>query len=150
MYGFSSVTSTGLFSIYDSNLSLFASTPSTKLAANIGKKFFNMSVESSTHFNMPGNMTFNSNWPAWAAIATETSLPIILKHIMLRHSASDGLTLPGIIDEPACTVGIRISAKPAVGPDAISRISYAILLRSIARLRSADEQFATSYLLWRE
>src|ERR671917_1673214 len=150
MYGFSSVTSTGLFSIYDSNLSLFASTPSTKLAANIGKKFFNMSVESSTHFNIPGNMTFSSNWPAWAAIATETSFPIMLKHIILRHSAKDGLTLPGIIDEPAWTAGIRISANPAVGPEAIIRISFAILLRSTARLRRVDEQFATSYLLWSE
>src|SRR5918996_2200954 len=150
MYGFSSVTSTGLFSIYDASLSLFASMPSTKLAANIGKKFFNMSVESRIHFNIAGSMTFNSNWPAWAAIATETSFPITLKHIMLRHSATDGLTLPGIIDEPACTARIRISANPAVGPEAIIRISFAILLRSIARLRSADEQFATSYLLWRE
>src|SRR5215213_5795400 len=128
--------------MYDSSRSVFAS--------NIGKKFFNMSVESRTHFSIPRSMTFNSNWPAWAAIATETSFPIMLKHIMLRHSAKDGLTLPGIIDEPGCTAGIRISAKPAVGPEAIIRISFAILLRSIARLRSADEQFATSYLLWRE
>jgi len=39
---------------------------------------------------------------------------------MLRHSDSDGFTLPGIIDEPACTAGIVISDNPAIGPDAIN------------------------------
>ena len=113
----------------------------------MGRKFFNISVESSTALVIPGNITFRSNCPACAANATETSLPMILKHIMLRHSDNDGLTFPGIIDDPACTAGIKISARPATGPEAIKRVSFAILLNSIATFLRVEEHMATSNLL---
>jgi hypothetical protein len=38
-----------------------------------------------------------------------------------------GLTFPGMIDEPACTAGSVISAKPACGPEDNSRRSLQIL-----------------------
>ena len=66
------------------------------------------------------------------------------------HSASDGFTLPGIIEEPACTAGIPISARPATGPEAISRMSFASLLISIAKFRRDDETFVTGNLLCKE
>ena len=42
-------------------------------------------------------------------------------------SAITGFTLPGMIDEPGCRSGSRISAKPVRGPLPISRMSFAIL-----------------------
>ncbi len=66
---------------------------------------------------------------------------------MFMHSASEGLTLPGIIDEPACTAGIPISASPATGPEAISLMSFAILFSSTAKLRRAPDRLTTAYLL---
>ena len=96
---------------------------------------------------IPGNITLRSNWPAWAAIATDTSLPITWKQIMLRHSARDGLTFPGMIEEPAWTGGINISSNPALGREAINHKSFAILISSKERLRRADEQLAMSNLL---
>ena len=46
-----------------------------------------------------------------------------------------GLTLPGMIDEPACRGGRRISPKPACGPDESSRRSLAIFSRLPASVR---------------
>ena len=51
---------------------------------------------------------------------------------MFIHSASDGFTLPGMMEDPACTAGILSSDKPAIGPDAMSLISFDILLSSTA------------------
>ena len=46
---------------------------------------------------------------------------------MVSASAWVGLTLPGMIDEPGSFSGIFSSAKPARGPQDISRMSLAIL-----------------------
>ena len=40
--------------------------------------------------------------------------------------------IPGMIDDPACTAGMLSSDKPAIGPDAISLISFDILPSSTA------------------
>src|SRR6266498_5210516 len=113
----------------------------------MGRKFFSMSVESNTHLTITGNITFSSNCPACAAIATDASLPIILKQIMLRHSDKEGLTFPGIIEDPAWTAGINISARPAIGPEAINLVSFASFIDSIAMFLRVDENVATSNLL---
>ncbi|GAQ68277.1 hypothetical protein SsS58_08736 [Streptomyces scabiei] len=52
-----------------------------------------------------------------------TSLPITSKATWLTTSGITGLTLPGMIDEPACTGGRLISLSPARGPEESSRRS---------------------------
>src|ERR1051326_8929964 len=69
---------------------------------------------------------------------------------MLRHSDKEGLTFPGIIEDPAWTAGINISARPAIGPEAINLVSFATFINSMAIFLSADENVATSNLLCRE
>ena len=69
---------------------------------------------------------------------------------MLRHSDKEGLTFPGIIEDPAWTAGINISARPAIGPEAINLVSFASFIDSIAMFLRVDENVATSNLLWRE
>ena len=69
---------------------------------------------------------------------------------MLRHSDSDGFTLPGIIDEPACTAGIVISDNPAIGPDAINLKSFDIFINSIAMFLKIEEHIVMSNLLCKE
>ena len=51
------------------------------------------------------------------------------------------------MDDPACTAGIPSSANPAIGPDAISLMSFATLPNSIAKFFNADDAFATGNLL---
>ncbi len=63
----------------------------------------------------------------------------MLKQIIFIHSAKDGFTLPGIMDDPACTAGIPSSANPAIGPDAISLMSFASFPISSAKLRKDIE-----------
>src|SRR2546421_7044579 len=116
----------------------------------MGTKFLSISVESKTDFSITGSITFSSNCPAWAANATVESFPIILKQIIFMHSARDGFTLPGIIEEPACTAGMLISDKPATGPDAINLMSFEILPISTAKFLSVDDRFATANLLCNE
>ena len=69
---------------------------------------------------------------------------------MFIHSASEGFTLPGIIDEPACTAGIPSSLRPAIGPDAINLISFETFPSSIAKFFNADDALVTGNLLCRE
>ena len=54
-------------------------------------------------------------------------------------SGITGLTLPGMIDEPGCSAGRLISARPARGPEASRIRSLAIFESLIATLLSADE-----------
>ena len=63
------------------------------------------------------------------------------------HSARDGFTFPGIIEDQAWTAGIPSSDSPALGPDAISLTSFAILLSSTENYYNAEDMFATTYLL---
>ena len=79
---------------------------------------------------MTGIMTFSSSCPASAAIATVVSSPSAWKQTWFTISAIDGFTLPGMMLEPGCTAGRTISARPVRGPEASSRMSLAILLRS--------------------
>src|SRR5215469_13154186 len=63
---------------------------------------------------------------------------------MATASHCVGLTLPGMIDEPGSFDGIVNSAKPARGPHDIRRMSFAILYRDTARLRSVPESATKS------
>ena len=72
-------------------------------------------------------MTFSSKLPAAPANATAASLPMTWAQTWQTASQITGLTLPGMIDEPGCRSGMRISASPARGPEPISRRSLQIL-----------------------
>ena len=49
---------------------------------------------------MTGIITFNSSWPESAAASIAASHPITWKHTWLTISGTEGLTLPGMIDDP--------------------------------------------------
>src|SRR5437870_3046192 len=86
-----------------------------------------------------GVITLSSSPPAAAASAIAWSLAATWKHAIWTASATEGLTLPGMIDDPGSTSGRRSSPRPAAGPEARSRRSKQILPRSTARARSAPE-----------
>jgi hypothetical protein len=88
---------------------------------------------------MTGIMTFSSSCPASAAARIAASQPMTWQQTWLTISGTDGLTLPGMIEEPGCTAGSWISAMPARGPMLRSRRSDAILAVSTASRRSAPE-----------
>ncbi len=90
---------------------------------------------------MIGSKAFNCSCPASAAIVTVMSLPITSKAIWFTTSGITGLTLPGMIDEPACTAGSVISPMPARGPDDRSRRSLQILESLTAMRLSTPESW---------
>ena len=51
----------------------------------------------------------------------------MVKQTWLTISGMTGLTLPGMIDEPGCMAGRRISYSPQRGPEDIQRRSLQIL-----------------------
>ena len=72
---------------------------------------------------MTGSITFSCSCPASAAIVTVTSLPMTLKQTWLTTSGRTGLTLAGMIEDPACSSGRLISPSPVRGPEDSSRRS---------------------------
>src|SRR5690606_29160526 len=66
------------------------------------------------------------------------SLPMTLKHTWLTTSGITGLTLAGMIDDPAWSSGRLISPSPARGPDESRRRSLQILDSFAARRLSAE------------
>ena len=54
-------------------------------------------------------------------------------------SQMTGLTLPGMIEEPGCRSGMRISPRPARGPEPIQRRSLQILTRLTATVFRAPD-----------
>jgi len=96
---------------------------------------------------MMGIITLSSSCPAWVAMAMVWSLPITWKQTMLSISAITGFTFPGMMDEPGCTAGRTISARPVVGPELSRRRSLAMRVRVSARVRSAPDRWAKSAAL---
>ena len=67
------------------------------------------------------------------------SLPITCAATWVTTSGITGLTLPGMIDEPFWSSGRKISARPARGPGAEKRRSFAIFVSETATTFSAPE-----------
>ena len=88
---------------------------------------------------MIGSNALSCNCPASAAIVTVRSLPITAKATWLTTSGITGLTLPGMMLDPACIGGRLISPKPARGPEDSSRRSLQIFDSLIATRFSAPE-----------
>ena len=75
------------------------------LSMNTGRKFLRISIENVISKAISGIITFSSSCPACDAYATAVSAPMMWKSTWFMHSSSDGLTLPGMIEEPGCTDG---------------------------------------------
>jgi len=72
-------------------------------------------------------------------IVIAQSLPMTCAETWSTTSQITGLTLPGMIDEPFCSSGRKISPIPARGPEPISARSLAIFVSDTAITRSAPE-----------
>ena len=64
-------------------------------------------------------------------------MPKTCAQTIVRASDWVGLTLPGMIEEPGSFSGIRISPRPARGPEASQRTSLPIFISAAARVRIA-------------
>ena len=88
---------------------------------------------------MIGSNALSCSWPASEAMVTVMSLPITSKATWFITSGITGLTLPGMMDEPACRGGSLMSPKPACGPLDSRRRSLQVLLSLVAtRLSTPD------------
>jgi hypothetical protein len=67
------------------------------------------------------------------------SFPITWADTWHTTSGITGLTLPGMIELPFCSSGMKISASPARGPEPIQRRSFAIFVSDTARPFSAAD-----------
>ena len=95
-------------------------------------------MDSNRAWPMAGSITLSWSWPASAAMRTVKSLPKTLKHTWLTTSGMTGLTLAGMMEDPACRSGRLISCRPAVGPDARSRRSLQIFESFMAARFTAE------------
>src|SRR5699024_2590614 len=78
--------------------------------------------------------------PASTAMDTVASAPATEYATWETDSGMTGLTLPGMIDEPACRAGRLISPRPACGPEDSRRRSLAIFDNFRALRFSAPEK----------
>ena len=67
------------------------------------------------------------------------SFPITCAATCVTTSGITGLTLPGMIELPFWSSGKRNSARPARGPEPISRMSFAIFVSETATTLSPPE-----------
>src|SRR5437588_8544564 len=137
MYGFSDVPIDGLDSAYALHCSTLAVMPSTHFSANARLTDASRRIDSSRLRAITGSITLSSKLPAEPPNATAASLPTTCDTTWHTASGSTGLTLPGMIDEPGCRSGMKISARPVRGPDDIQRRSLAHLYSDTAMVRSA-------------
>ena len=88
---------------------------------------------------MSGMRTLSSNWPCRPPTVIAVSLPMTCAATWRTTSGMTGLTLPGMIDEPFCSSGRKISPMPARGPEPMSAMSCAILVSDTATTFSAPD-----------
>ena len=82
---------------------------------------------------MTGMKAFSSRLPIEHAIVTAWSLAMTTMAACETASGMTGLTLPGMIEDPACRSGRWISPRPPSGPEDRSRRSVATFSRFDAR-----------------
>ena len=88
---------------------------------------------------MTGSITLSSRLPAAPPNATAASLPITWATTCDTASGTTGFTFPGMIDDPGCRSGMRISASPVRGPLPSQRRSVAHLYSDTAMVRSTPD-----------
>ena len=97
---------------------------------------------------MIGSKALSWSCPASAAMVTVRSLPMTSKATWLTTSGMTGLTLPGMMLEPACTAGRLISLKPARGPEDSSRRSLQIFDSFTATRLSTPDSWTKAPASW--
>ena len=88
---------------------------------------------------MSGMRTLSSKFPCRPPTVIAVSLPMTCAPTCSTTSGMTGLTLPGMIDEPFCSSGRKISPIPARGPEPISARSMAILVKDTAMTFNAPD-----------
>ena len=142
MCGLSAVTSPMEFSTLARSRSVLAVMPSTQRSASVRQARSRWVTDSDRECRMIGSKALSWSCPASAAMVMATSLPMTSKATWLTTSGMTGLTLPGMIDEPACTGGRLISPSPARGPEDSSRRSLQ-LLESLTAIRLSTPDICT-------
>src|SRR4051795_9312042 len=132
MYGLSDVPIDGLDSAYALHCSTLAVMPSTHFSAKARLTDASSRIDSSRLRAMTGSMTLSSKLPAAPPKATAASLPTTCDTTWHTASGSTGFTLPGMIDDPGCRSGMKISRRPVRGPEPIHRMSLAHLYSDTA------------------
>ncbi len=113
--------------------------PVTHFSANSRAVEDSSAIEPSRLRAISGMRTLSSNWPCMPPIVIAVSLPITCAETCSTTSGITGLTLPGMIEEPFCSSGRKISPMPTRGPEPISARSLAILVSETAITFSAPE-----------
>ena len=139
MYGLSAVATAVLRSSSSRQRASSAAMPLTQRSLSTCMALPRIDVACSAFHAITGIITFSSSCPAAAEARIEASQPNTWWQTWLTISGIDGLTLPGMIDDPGCTGGSWISARPARGPLLSRRRSEATLSTSTASRRSAPE-----------
>ena len=97
---------------------------------------------------MIGSKALSWSCPASAAKLTVTSLPITSKATWFTTSGITGLTLPGMMLDPACTAGRLISLNPARGPEDSRRRSLQLFDSFTAMRLSTPESCTKAPTSW--
>ncbi len=113
--------------------------PSTHFSANARVAEVSRCRDCSRLRAINGMRTLSSNWPCIPPTVIAVSLPITCAETCSTTSGSTGLTLPGMIEEPFCSSGRKISPIPVRGPEPISARSPAIFVSETATTFSAPE-----------
>ncbi|MNC46257.1 hypothetical protein D3C75_952670 [compost metagenome] len=103
--------------------------PRTQRSSNNRTAWSRISSDSSSDSAISGTKAFSSSCPPAAASVTAASLAITRIATSPVISAITGLTLPGMIEDPACTAGSLSSPSPPAGPLASRRRSPEIFSR---------------------
>ena len=97
---------------------------------------------------MRGRNGLSSRLPAAAAAAMVASLLMTTMAAWLTASGMTGFTLPGMMEEPACRWGSRISPMPASGPEDSRRRSPLVLSRVTASALRIPETSTNTSAFW--
>ncbi len=93
---------------------------------------------------MSGIIVLSSNMLPRPPSVIAASLPITWAATWMTASGMTGFTLPGMMLEPGCSAGSRISAMPVRGPDASQRRSLAIRASDTAAVFTAPDASTTA------
>ena len=96
---------------------------------------------------MIGQNTLSSKLLFWQAISMVLSLPRTCMQIISKHSAMEGFTLPGMMEEPGWTPGRVISEMPAFGPMFMILRSLQMFRVLTESERRAAEKFKKAFML---
>ncbi len=113
--------------------------PSTTASASAREVVLSSVSDSTMQDPITGSITLSSNDPEAPATVIVVSLPMTRAQAIRVASGMTGLTLPGMMLDPGCRSGRRISPSPVRGPEPIQRRSLQILLSDTATTLAAAD-----------